>query len=94
MFVGLLLLDCRIGEGHSLKEKRSVLRNVTERLKHHFNVSVAEVEYQDKWQRTKLAISYVNSDGKNGRAVLQRIEEVMSADPSLQVMDSELVQLY
>jgi len=40
----------------SLKEKRMVLRSLKDRLRDHFNVSVAEVEHQDLWQRTTLGI--------------------------------------
>jgi hypothetical protein len=94
MFVGLLIADCRIGQGHSLKEKRRILLNVTERLKRQFNVSVAEVEYQDLWQRTKLAIAYVNSDARSGRSALDRIRNHLESDPRLQVMDSEIAQIY
>jgi hypothetical protein len=94
VFVGLLVLDCRIGAGHSLKEKRHVLLNVTGQLKRKFNVSVAEVGYQDLWQRTKLAIAYVNSDGRLGRSVLDKIRSQITADPRLMILDSEIVQLY
>lgn len=93
MYVGLLLIDCRIGEGHSLKEKRQLLSRVTERLKQRFNISVAEVEHQDLWQRTKLAITYVNTDVRQGQSVLSHICDAITADPRLQVIDYEIVRL-
>lgn len=93
MYVGLLLIDCRIGEGHSLKEKRHLLSRVTERLKHRFNISVAEVEHQDLWQRTKLAITCVNTDARQGQSVLSHICDAIAADPRLQVIDYEIVRL-
>lgn len=93
MFVGLLVIDCRIGEGHSLKEKRRILQSLFAHLKRDFNISIAEVEYQDKWQRARLAISHVNSDGRAAQATLNRVLETISADPRLMVMDSETIPL-
>ena len=93
MFVGLLVVDCRIGEGHSLKEKRRILQSTFAHLKRDFNVSIAEVEYQDLWQRAKLAISHVNSDGRAAQGTLNRVLEAISADPRLVVMDSETIPL-
>jgi uncharacterized protein YlxP (DUF503 family) len=94
VFVGLLVADCRIGEGHSLKEKRRLLQSTLSRLKGDFNISIAEVEYQDLWQRSKLAISHVNSDGRAAQATLNRVLEAISADPRFVVMDSEILKLY
>jgi uncharacterized protein YlxP (DUF503 family) len=93
MFVGLLVVDCRIGEGHSLKEKRRILQSLFAHLKRDYNVSIAEVEHQDKWQRAKLAISHVNTDGRAAQATLNRVLEVISSDPRLMVMDSETIPL-
>lgn len=45
----------------SLKEKRSILRRMTTRVKNAYNVSIAEIDYQDKWQRTTLALVAVAS---------------------------------
>ncbi|GIN83659.1 hypothetical protein J6TS2_00450 [Heyndrickxia sporothermodurans] len=53
--------EFRIYEVKTLKEKRAVLQRVLTRLKQKFNVSAAEIEYQDLWQRTKIAIVTVNS---------------------------------
>ena len=66
MIVGLAACECIIYDAHSLKEKRAVLQRILTRLKQKFNVSVAEVDYQDTWQRTKIAIAVVAS------AVFQR----------------------
>ena len=93
MFVGLLVVDCRIGEGHSLKEKRRILQSLFAHLKRDFNISIAEVEHQDLWQRARLAISHVNSDGRAAQATLNRVLATISADPRLEVIDSETIPL-
>ena len=56
MVVGLLSVELHIGGARSLKEKRFVLRGLKDRLRGSFNVSVAEVEFQDLWQRAGLAV--------------------------------------
>ena len=56
--------ECIIHDAHSLKEKRAVLQRILTRLKQKFNVSVAETDYQDLWQRTKIAIVAVSSSQK------------------------------
>ncbi|MDP4170489.1 MAG: DUF503 family protein [Bacillota bacterium] len=53
--------ECIIYDAHSLKEKRAVLQRILSRLKQRYNLSVAEVGYQDVWQRTKIAIVGVSS---------------------------------
>ncbi len=64
MVVGLLTVELHFPENGSLKGKRTLLKRLTERLKQRFNVSVAEVEYQDLWQRSKLAIACVNTESR------------------------------
>lgn len=61
MIIGLGACECIIYDTHSLKEKRAVLRRILTRLKQRYNVSVSEVDYQDLWRRTKIAIVAVSS---------------------------------
>ncbi len=54
--VGLCIIQMHLPGVTSLKEKRQILRSLKDRLREHYNVSVAEVEYQDLWQRATLGI--------------------------------------
>jgi len=56
LHVGLCILEIHLPGAGSLKAKRQVLRSLKERLKAHFNVSVAEIDHQDLWQRATLGI--------------------------------------
>jgi hypothetical protein len=60
--VGVLRLTLFIPENHSLKGKRSVLRKIKARVSNKFNVSIAECEDHDLWQRAVLGISQVGQD--------------------------------
>ena len=62
MTVGVLRLTLYLPEGHSLKEKRSVLRKIKARVSNKFNVSIAESDDHDLWQRATLGICQVGTD--------------------------------
>jgi uncharacterized protein YlxP (DUF503 family) len=62
MVVGVLRLELRLPETHSLKGKRSVLRSIKARVQQKFNVSIAECEEHDLWQRAILGVSQVGPD--------------------------------
>ena len=54
-------VEFMIQTAHSLKEKRAVLQRMITRTKQKFNVSVAEIDFQDVWQRTRIAVVTVAS---------------------------------
>jgi uncharacterized protein YlxP (DUF503 family) len=62
MVIGLLTLELHFPSARSLKDKRQALRSLEQRVRHHHNVSLAEVEHQDLWQRATLAVVAVNTD--------------------------------
>src|ERR1700680_391797 len=72
--VGVLILELRIEHAQSLKDKRQVVKSLKDRLRHKFNVSVAEIDYQDLWQRALVAAVTVSSDHAHGERVLQTVE--------------------
>jgi hypothetical protein len=76
--IGVLTLELRIESSHSLKEKRHVVQSLKERLRHKFNVSVAEIDHQDLWQRATVAAVTVSSDRENAEKVLRGVEEEAS----------------
>ena len=59
---GVLQVELHIPTAQSLKQKRSVVKSLKDRLRNHYNVSIAEVDHQDKWQRTTLAIAMVSAN--------------------------------
>lgn len=62
MFVGLCSFDLILAENHSLKGKRRVLRKVKDRVRNTFNVSIAEVDSLDSWQRCTLGLACVSRE--------------------------------
>lgn len=72
--VGLLTLQLHIEHAQSLKEKRHVLRSLKDRLRKRFNVSVAEVDGQDTWQRSVVAVAMVSGDRQRVQDLLAKVE--------------------
>jgi uncharacterized protein YlxP (DUF503 family) len=72
--IGVLTLELRLENSHSLKEKRHVLKSLRDRLHNKFNVSVAEIDCQDLWQRAVLAAVTVSPDKVQAEKVLQAVE--------------------
>ena len=73
--VGVLTLELRLENSHSLKDKRHVVKSLKDRLRSKFNVAVAEVDYQDLWQRAAIAAVTVSSDQVHAEKVLRSVEE-------------------
>jgi len=77
--VGVLTLELRLENSHSLKEKRHVVESLKTRLRNKFNVSVAEIDYQDLWQRAAIAAVTVSSDHTHAEKVLRSVEDETAA---------------
>lgn len=77
--IGVLTLELRLENSHSLKEKRHVVASLKDRLRHKFNVAVAEVAHQDLWQRAAVAAVTVSSDQVQAERVLQSVENEAAA---------------
>jgi len=91
--VGLLLLDCYIPESQSLKDKRRILSSLSERLRRQFNIAVAEVEYQDQWQRAQLAIVTVNTNWRMLQSSMSKLTEYIDRDRRVEITNTETRQL-
>jgi len=77
--IGVLTLELRLEHSHSLKDKRHVLESLKTRLRNKFNVSVAEIDCQDLWQRGVLAAVTVSSDHVHAEKVLRSVEDEAAA---------------
>jgi len=62
MLIGSLQIELHLPAAGSLKEKRFILKSLKTRIRNKFNISVAEVDYLDKWQRTVLGITCVANE--------------------------------
>ncbi len=88
MIIGLLQIDVLIPESHSLKDKRSVLKKTIHRLRTRYNVSVAEIDGQDKWARATLAVVTVCTLRDRVEETHRQVLHDLDTAQDLQVLDS------
>ncbi|WP_100010923.1 DUF503 domain-containing protein [Lentibacillus sediminis] len=77
-------VECMMYTGHSLKEKRSIIKRITARLHRDFNVAVTELDYHDLWQRTKLGIVTISNEYQHAEQVIQEVLRVMDSYSELE----------
>lgn len=70
-----LTLEIRIEGAHSLKDKRQVVRSVKDSLRTHFNVSVAEIDPSDAWQRATLGVVSISSSKDYLAGLMRNVEQ-------------------
>ncbi len=86
--IGFVRCDCTLYEVQSLKEKRSVVKSITTRLKQRFNISVAELEHQDLWQRTTLGIAVVAVSKVRAEQELQKAIKLIDSHEQVEIIQT------
>lgn len=87
LFISLLTIELLVPWARSLKDKRSAVRGLKDRLRSRFNASVAEVDYQDKWQRAVLAVCLLGNDKRQLESDMSRVRQVCEEAQDLQIAD-------
>ena len=72
----------------SLKDKRHVLKSLKDRLHHRFNVSAAETDHQDLWQRAELTVGVVSTDRGHAERVLREADRLIASEAGARVIDT------
>jgi uncharacterized protein YlxP (DUF503 family) len=74
MPIAFLTIELRIEAAQSLKDKRQVVRSVKDKLRAHFNVSVAELDSADVWQRATIGVVSISSSRDYLAGLMQNVE--------------------
>ena len=90
MFIGCLQVELLIPDSASLKEKRMVLKSIKQRLSNKFNISVAEVDHQDLWQRATLGIAMVSNENRHITQAMDKILNFIDEQDQSQVVDHQI----
>lgn len=85
MIIGAVNVEAVIYEAQSLKEKRSVTRSVSAKMKQRLNVSIAETGHHDVWQRTEWAIVSVGSEKIQVEKELQKAISLLESYTSMDI---------
>ena len=73
MVIGLCTLELFLGEANSLKDKRRVIKSIMDKVRARFNVSIAEVEQQELWQRSTIAFTCVSNEKAHADSTLNSV---------------------
>ncbi len=73
MIIGVLTLEIFLPYARSLKDKRQTVKGFKDRIRKRYNAAVAELDFQDKWQRTSIGVVTLNSQLRMVEDVLNRV---------------------
>ena len=90
MVVGVYTVELFIADSQSLKDKRQVLHSLKDRLREKFNLSVAEVDGQDLWQKATLGMACVANESRHVQQVLEQALNVIKGMPAVEVVRTQL----
>jgi hypothetical protein len=88
MFLGSLTFDLLLGDVHSLKEKRAVVRPIVAELRRRFDVSAAETGHLDLHRRAEVAVALVSADAGHVREVLDACERLVAGRPEVELLST------
>ena len=88
MWIGIVELDFLLGDVHSLKQKRSVVRPLVADIKKRFDVSVAEVGSQDLHRRAVVGVSVVSGDREHVVDVIGAVERLAAGRPEVELLSA------
>jgi uncharacterized protein YlxP (DUF503 family) len=85
MYVGALECDVVLGDVHSLKGKRSIVRPIVAELRRRYAVAAAEAGYADRHRRSLLGVAAVSADARHCREVLDACERLVAGHPEVEL---------
>jgi uncharacterized protein YlxP (DUF503 family) len=90
VYVGSLALDVLLGDVHSLKEKRSVVRPIVAELQRKFSVAAAEAGYADLHRRSLIGVAFVSGEAAHCREVLESCERLVAGRPEVELLSAHV----
>ncbi|MGH7569074.1 MAG: DUF503 domain-containing protein [Gemmatimonadales bacterium] len=88
MIVGVMTWELHLAACQSLKDKRQILKSLKDRLHNAYNVSVAETDHQDLWQRAELTACVVSNERRHAEDVLRQADRLVAGAAGARIMDS------
>jgi uncharacterized protein YlxP (DUF503 family) len=93
IIVGLCTIELFIPDSQSLKDKRQVVLSLKDRLREKFNLSVAEVDGQDLWQKAVLGLVCVANEGRHVNQILDQAQNLIRSNPAVEIVQSRIEML-
>jgi uncharacterized protein YlxP (DUF503 family) len=86
MWMGALEFDLLLGDVHSLKEKRSLIRPLISEVRRRFELSVAEVDHLGLHRRAGIGVAAVSADRAHLVQVLDAVEQLVAYRPEVELL--------
>lgn len=90
LHLGVLSFEIFIPASESLKAKRHIIKSLKDRVRHRFNVSIAEIADHDKWQRSGFGVSMINNDKNLIQSVFQEILNLVNQQDEVQLISQAI----
>jgi uncharacterized protein YlxP (DUF503 family) len=88
-----LVLDLRLPDAHSLKDKRATVKTLLEGARRRFQVAASETGHQDEWQRAELGFSAISSSATHTVEVIDQVDRFVWSFPEVEVVGDERIWL-
>jgi uncharacterized protein YlxP (DUF503 family) len=94
MHIGICTIELRLPGNGSLKGKRSIIKSALARIRREYNVSIAEVDAQDIWQRAVLGVACVSNSASYAHGQLERVVQWIEANrPDVELLGYQIEML-
>ncbi|MCP4582979.1 MAG: DUF503 domain-containing protein [candidate division Zixibacteria bacterium] len=90
MIIGVVRFGLHLPGAGSLKDKRRILLSLKDRIKNKFNVSVAELEDNELWQKSVIGVAVISNDKKHANAVLTKTTNLVESHPEIVVSEIQM----
>jgi uncharacterized protein YlxP (DUF503 family) len=90
MVVGVVRICIHLPEASSLKAKRKILSSLKDRIRQRFNVSVAELEDNDLWQKSVIGVALLSNDKTYSNTVLSKVMDLVNSRPDIVVTEMQM----
>ena len=90
MVVGVGFIEFMIHNSGSLKGKRQVVKSILGRVRSKFDLSIAEVDNQDKWQRCTIGFAVVTNESGHAHRMLETITDYIERLHLAEIIDSRI----
>ncbi len=89
MFVGALKIEILIPGSNNLKDKRKIVKSLKDKIRYNYNVSVAEIDYQEKWQRATIGFSVVNERRGEIEILIEKIKKTIEENFEVIILNTD-----
>lgn len=90
MIIGSCMVEIMIHDANSLKDKRQVVKSIIGKLKSRFNISVAEVDLNEKWRRSVIGFACVTNDTVHANKQISNVLKFIEGDTRVEIIDENI----